>query len=78
MWTSVRDYLPNYDERAMMKCCDNVPPGAKKAFIKVYGNKDSKIEVIGAGAGEKRHEDYISDVKLSTVNELVSILKEIE
>ena len=48
-----------------------------KAFLKVRGNKDSKIEVTGITAGEKTHEDYISDVKLCSVDELVTTLKEV-
>jgi UDP-N-acetylglucosamine 4,6-dehydratase/5-epimerase len=49
-----------------------------EAFLKVYGNKDSKIEIVGAFPGEKRHEDYIEDMPLISVKELVSILKELK
>ena len=47
-----------------------------KAFLQIYGNKNSKIEITGASAGEKKHEDYIADVPLSSVEELVKILKQ--
>lgn len=49
-----------------------------EAFIKVMGDKNSKIEVTGATPGEKKHEDYISDVSLVSISELVSILKQLE
>lgn len=45
-----------------------------KAFIKVYGNKETKIKIVGAKSGEKIHEDYLSDVPFLTVNELISYL----
>lgn len=45
-----------------------------KAFVKVYGNKETKIKIVGAKSGEKTHEDYLSDVPFLTVNELVSYL----
>ena len=48
-----------------------------EAFLKVYGNKDSKLEIVGAWPGEKKHEDYISDVKLTPVSGLISILKQL-
>lgn len=48
-----------------------------EAFVKVRGDKNSKIEISGATPGEKKHEDYISDVSLCSVNELVSILKQL-
>ncbi len=46
-----------------------------EAFIKVYGDKNSKVEIVGATAGEKQHEDYIEDMPLAKVSELVTILK---
>ena len=48
-----------------------------EAFLKIHGNKNSSIEVTGASPGEKKHEDYIADVPLCSVTELVALLKEI-
>ncbi len=48
------------------------------AFLTIYGNKDSKIEVTGAAPGEKKHEDYIADVPLCTIAELVTLIKKPE
>src|SRR3989338_9677342 len=45
------------------------------AFLKIKGNKNSKIEITGATSGEKSHEDYIEDVPLCTISELISIIK---
>lgn len=45
-----------------------------KAFVEVSGNKDTKIEVIGALPGEKKHEDYIQDAKLVSKEELKDLL----
>ena len=47
-----------------------------EAFLKIHGNKNSKIEVTGASPGEKKHEDYISDVLLTPPKDLILILKE--
>lgn len=33
-------------------------------FIEVFGNSKTKIKVLGTMPGEKKHEDYISDVPL--------------
>lgn len=46
-----------------------------QAFMKVYGNKETKIKIIGAKSGEKTHEDYLTDVAFLTVNELVIYFK---
>ena len=46
-----------------------------EAFLKINGNKNSSVEIIGASPGEKKHEDYMSDVPLSSVKELISILR---
>lgn len=46
-----------------------------KAFINVFGNKKTKIKIIGAKSGEKTHEDYLADVDFLTINELVIYLK---
>ncbi|KKR46249.1 MAG: Polysaccharide biosynthesis protein CapD [Parcubacteria group bacterium GW2011_GWA1_40_21] len=46
-----------------------------EAFLKVRGNKNSSIEIIGVSPGEKKHEDYIADVPLCSVAELVTFLK---
>lgn len=48
-----------------------------EAFISIFGNKDTKIEVIGALPGEKKHEDYIQDVKLILKSELKKLLREL-
>ena len=48
-----------------------------EAFLKIKGNKNSSIDIIGASAGEKKHEDYIADVPLCSVKELVSALEKI-
>ena len=47
-----------------------------KAFLEVYGDKKSKIQITGATPGEKTHEDYVSDVGLVSVSELVDFIKE--
>lgn len=48
-----------------------------EAFLKIKGNKNSSIEIMGASPGEKKHEDYIADVPLVSVSELISLLKEV-
>lgn len=48
-----------------------------EAFVEVFGNKDSQIEEIGSMPGEKRHEDYIKDVKLTPKAELKKLLKKL-
>lgn len=45
-----------------------------EAFIELFGNKKTKIEVIGALPGEKKHEDYVKDVKLISKSDLKEIL----
>lgn len=46
-------------------------------FISLYGNKNSKIEVMGVMPGEKKHEDYIQDVELTKKAELQSLIASI-
>ena len=46
-----------------------------EAFLKVNGNKNSKIKIIGAFPGEKQHEDSIGDLPLTPVSGLIPILK---
>jgi len=48
-----------------------------QTFVEMYGNKESKIEVIGSMPGEKKHEDYIKDVKLSSKFFLKKLMKEV-
>ncbi len=48
-----------------------------EVFIKLHGNKDSKLKITGAMPGEKRHEDYIKDVPLAPATELVGILRKL-
>lgn len=45
-----------------------------EAFVELFGNKKTKIEVIGTLPGEKKHEDYVKDVKLISKNNLKAIL----
>ena len=47
-----------------------------EAFLEVFGNKTSKIEVTGASSGEKTHEDYIKDFPITPVKGLVKLIKE--
>lgn len=47
-----------------------------EVFISLYG-KNSIIEIIGALPGEKKHEDYIEDVKLSSRAELKKLIQAI-
>ena len=48
-----------------------------EAFVEVFGNKDSRIEEIGFMPGEKKHEDYIKDVKLTPKSELKKLLRKL-
>lgn len=48
-----------------------------EAFLEVFGNKDSQIEEIGPLPGEKRHEGYIKDVKLTPKSELKKLLRKL-
>ncbi len=47
-----------------------------EVFISLFG-KNSKLEIMGALPGEKKHEDYIEDVKLSSQNELKKLVQTI-
>jgi len=49
-----------------------------QAFIKVFGNKKTKIKIIGPLPGEKLYEDYLCDTRLATTAELEQDLKEIK
>lgn len=46
-----------------------------EAFLEIYGNKNTKMSIVGSSPGEKLHEDYIKDVPFVSVRELVKILK---
>lgn len=46
-------------------------------FIELFGKKDTKIEITGVQPGEKKHEDYIEDVKLTPRLKLKRVLKNI-
>lgn len=48
-----------------------------KVFIELYGNSKSKINILGALPGEKKHEDYIQDVDLTSRAELKKIVKKV-
>lgn len=48
-----------------------------EAFLEVFGNKDSRIEEIGFMPGEKKHEDYIKDVKLTSKEKLKKLLSKL-
>lgn len=45
------------------------------AFVKVFGDKKTKIEKIGPRPGEKLHEDYIKGIPLQTAKQLENLLK---
>jgi len=45
------------------------------AFVKVFGNKKTKIKKIGIRPGEKIHEDYIKGINLQTQKQLEKLLK---
>lgn len=48
-----------------------------EVFVEVFGNQDSRMEEIGSMPGEKKHENYIKDVKLTSKSELKRLLKKI-
>lgn len=48
-----------------------------EAFVELLGNDRVKIKITGAMPGEKKHEDYISDVKLSNKAQLIKLLKDL-
>ncbi len=48
-----------------------------EAFVELSGNDKVSIKVTGAMSGEKQHEDYIEDVKLTSLDELKKILLEL-
>lgn len=48
-----------------------------EVFIELFGRKDTKIEITGSQPGEKKHEDYIEDVKLSSKEELKKSLSQL-
>jgi len=43
-------------------------------FIKIYGNKTTKIQILGSRPGEKTHEDYIKGISLESQKNLTSII----
>lgn len=45
-----------------------------EAFVEVFGDGKTKIEITGALPGEKKHEDYIQDVELTAKEELKKLL----
>lgn len=47
-----------------------------QAFVRVYGNGETRIETIGKQPGEKLHEDYIADVRFDTVGGLEKVLRD--
>ncbi|OGE34531.1 hypothetical protein A3C32_04275 [Candidatus Daviesbacteria bacterium RIFCSPHIGHO2_02_FULL_41_14] len=47
-----------------------------QAFIELFGDAKTKIEVMGSLPGEKKHEDYISEVQLVSKLELKKILSQ--
>jgi FlaA1/EpsC-like NDP-sugar epimerase len=49
-----------------------------EAFLEIYGDKKSAIQIIGATPGEKTHEDYVADMSLTPISELALLLKEVE
>lgn len=49
-----------------------------EVFVEVFGNNNTKIEVIGALPGEKKHEDYIADFDLITKSELRLLLRSLK
>lgn len=48
-----------------------------ETFIEVFGKANTKIEVTGSLPGEKKHEDYIKDVGLTSKAELKRILSQL-
>lgn len=48
-----------------------------RAFINLYGRKDTVLTTVGKRSGEKVHEDYVGSVSLSSVSELEKYLKKI-
>lgn len=46
-----------------------------EAFTDIFGDRNTKIEITGSRPGEKKHEDYIKDVKLTPKAELKKLLK---
>lgn len=45
-----------------------------EAYVELYGDNKTRVEVMGALPGEKKHEDYISDVELVSKTDLKKIL----
>jgi len=46
-----------------------------RAFVSVFGDSKTRIKEIGARSGEKKHEDYMTEVPLLKVEELIKLLK---
>ncbi len=49
-----------------------------KAFVRIYGNRKTKMLIIGKRQGEKSHEDYVSNVRLTPVAELEAYIRKLE
>ena len=49
-----------------------------QAFINVFGNAHTTLDIIGKRPGEKIHEDYVGSVSLSSVAELELYLKNLK
>ena len=49
-----------------------------QAFVRVYGNSKTTIRVTGKRQGEKLHEDYVTNVPLVSVSELVKFIKKLD
>jgi len=48
-----------------------------KAFINVFGDKNTKLRVVGAASGEKIIEDYVCTSRLYSVQELTKLLRDL-
>lgn len=48
-----------------------------EAFVEVFGDKNTRIEEIGSMPGEKKHEDYIEDVGLTSKAQLKKLLSKL-
>ncbi|MDO8637951.1 MAG: SDR family NAD(P)-dependent oxidoreductase [Candidatus Daviesbacteria bacterium] len=66
--TSSKIYYPlEYTHKFLLK-------DLARAFIELLGKSKVSLKVIGAMPGEKKHEDYIEDVELSSKEELKNFL----
>lgn len=46
-----------------------------QAFLEINGLSNQSIKIVGAWPGEKKHESYVKDVPLMSVEELKSLIK---